>query len=91
MANEVQLRICEDIPQTKPVIKFKSKYLKWKYDADYKKAETGKSCKNCRNCIGFKYHDKTYYKCNLQGISHGAATDIRLSYVCNYHREVENV
>jgi len=87
MAQQIQLGISADIPQIKPAIKFRSKYQKWQHEANYRKAENNKCCKNCNNSVGFKYHNKNYYKCNIQGISHGAATDIRLSYVCDYYAE----
>lgn len=88
MAEQIQLGFSEDIPQIKPIIKFKSKYQKWKYEANYRKAENSKCCKTCRNCVGFVGYNKNFYKCNVQGLSHSAATDIRLSYVCDYYRHL---
>ena len=41
------------------------------------------SCKTCKHLSGFDYHNKRYYKCELIGISHSEATDIRLKNVCN--------
>lgn len=87
MAQQIQLGISADIPQVKPSIKLRSKYQKWKYEANYREAEGEQCCKNCWNSIGFTNGYKNFYKCNLQGISHSAATDIRLSYVCNYYEE----
>ena len=56
---------------------FRSKYLKWKFINQYKKAENNKCCKNCKHLIKSKY-----YKCELLGISNSTATDIRLSNTC---------
>jgi len=36
-----------------------------------------KTCKTCKNCVGFRYK-RTYYKCKLWIITGGEATDIRL-------------
>lgn len=75
----------EEPQEPKPILR--GKYQKWKYENNYRKAtEQYKSCKYCRNCVGISHHDKTYYKCNIQGFSRGAATDIRLSYVCDFFR-----
>ena len=87
MAQQIQLGISADIPQVKPPIKFKSKYQKWKYEANYREAEGEQRCKNCRYSVGFTNGYRNYYKCNLQGLSHSAATDIRLSYICDYYKE----
>ena len=38
-------------------------------------------CKDCSHLISGKYHDRTYHKCELYGLSHGESTDWRLSYV----------
>jgi len=87
MANEVQLRISKDLPQEKPVIKFKSKYQKWKYEANYRKATDKKCCKTCNHCLTFTNTVRYFHKCNLQGLSHSAATDITLNSVCDYYKE----
>jgi len=55
--------------------------------ARYRKAtpeekEAGYVCKNCRYLITVDYHDKRYFKCEWIGLSHSAATDIRLSGIC---------
>lgn len=89
---QIKLNIDKEIIPKKTEIKFKSKYQKWKYDANYRKSESNKCCKTCRYCVGFCNFSctKNYYKCNLQGISHSTATDIKLSCVCDYYREVTN-
>lgn len=38
----------------------------------------GKTCKECKYHKAFKYHYKTYHKCEKMGISSSEATDIRL-------------
>lgn len=60
-------------------IKFRSKYQKWKYENNYRKADKFSDirCGNCKNLIGTRF-----YKCKLLGLSCSAATDIRLSCVC---------
>ena len=37
-------------------------------------------CKDCSHLISGEWHDKRYHKCELYGLSHGEATDWRLSY-----------
>jgi hypothetical protein len=84
-----QLPLSADIPQVKPIIKHKSKYKKWQYEANYRKSETPilRSCQNCNNCVGFTNGHRNWYKCNLQGISHSQATDITLKSVCDYWQQ----
>ena len=41
----------------------------------------GKTCKTCAHCIKCRYHNKTYYKCELWYVSNSEATDIRLKNV----------
>lgn len=38
----------------------------------------GFKCGNCKHCINFEYHNKSYYKCEKWIISNSEATDIRL-------------
>lgn len=91
MAQQIQLGISADIPQTKPAIKFRSKYQQWKYEANYRKSEEKQCCKNCKYGVCFSNgYNRYFYKCNLQGVSHSAATDIRISYICNYYKEGNN-
>ena len=70
----------------------KAKHLgirqQWKLDNNYRKGDTA-TCKDCLHLRKYEYHDKTYYKCVLLGESHSTATDIRVSYVCNEHKESE--
>ena len=48
-------------------------------------------CKTCKHCVGYDYHGRTYYKCELWFKSHSEATDIRLkNRACNkYESEGE--
>ena len=51
----------------------------------------GKTCKTCAHCIRYRYHNKTYYKCELWYVSNSEATDIRLKTVaCNKYEEANN-
>lgn len=38
----------------------------------------GKNCSTCKHLLKCEYHGRTYYKCELWAITHGAATDVRL-------------
>jgi hypothetical protein len=63
---------------------YKSKYQIWKKENNFRKAaRAGISCRTCGHLCKSEYYDKTYYKCELLGISHGPATDIRLSNLCD--------
>ena len=47
-------------------------------------------CKNCVSHVAIEYHDKTYHKCLLIGVSNSEATDIRISHVCDKWRPNED-
>lgn len=49
------------------------------------------TCKDCKHCLRERYHNRTYFKCELWFISNSAATDIRLkNKACNkYEKENE--
>jgi len=64
---------------------YKSQYQIFKKKNRYRLANDNLKCKNCLNCEGWSYHDKTYYKCKLMGFSSSEATDIRLKNVCDKH------
>lgn len=74
-----------DVDNQPIVMTFKSKYQKWKYDNHYSKADymSDIRCKNCIHRFINSMGTKTYYKCELLGISSSSATDIRLSNVCD--------
>jgi hypothetical protein len=56
--------------------------MKKKYN--YRKSDkNGQKCKNCKHLTGFIHNEIRYYKCRLIGKSSSAATDIRLSNVCD--------
>lgn len=66
-----------------------TKIAEWIRIARYRKAESG-SVQKCGNCIHITRfsQSKTWYKCDLWGISEGPATDIRVNHVCkNWERE----
>ena len=77
---QITLFDVDNIPIT---MQFKSKYQKWKFNNNYRKADfmSDIRCKNCRYLIT-KQCSKIYNKCELLGISGSSATDIRLSNVC---------
>lgn len=51
----------------------------------------GKTCKTCAHCEKYRYHRKTYYKCELWYVSNSEATDIRLKNVaCKKYKEKDN-
>ena len=67
-----------------------SKYQEWKKENNFRKAnETEISCRTCKNLCYYDYHNKRYYKCEYLGFSHGPATDIRLSNLCDLWKEEE--
>lgn len=40
-------------------------------------------CGTCKFCLKKEYHNKNYYKCELQGDSNSESSDIRLKNVCD--------
>lgn len=40
---------------------------------------TDAQCKTCKHLLTGEWHDKTYHKCELYGLSHSEATDWRVS------------
>jgi hypothetical protein len=93
MKNE-QLRLADYIPQLKPVIKFKSKYLQWKYDNNYREADSKDKC--CGNCefhfaVTYGYNAKIYHKCDVMGVSNCSATDIRVGHICDCYMKFEGI
>lgn len=65
------------------------KYQAWKLTHKYRKSESKDiRCKNCEHLCSGEYHNKNYHKCELMGISHSEATDIRVGYVCNLFKAV---
>jgi len=62
-----------------------SKYQLFRLQQNYRKAENvGENCKSCKHLKVNHYHGRrNFYKCKLLSESASAATDIRLSYVCN--------
>lgn len=59
----------------------KSQYQEFKVMNGYSIHSQNK-CRDCKHLYIMNYHDKKYFKCQLMGISHSEATDIRLSYGC---------
>lgn len=53
--------------------------------------KTGQYCKGCTHLISFKYHDRTYHKCELYGLSHSESSDWRRSWMaCGMHDQPVN-
>ena len=59
-----------------------SKYQRFKQINHYRKSDSPQ-CKTCKYHACYEYHNKYYHKCELLGISHSEATDIRVSFVCD--------
>jgi len=59
-------------------------YKSFRERNNYRKStDANVRCKKCECLVPNYYHAKNYYKCALQGTSSSAASDVRLSYVCN--------
>ena len=73
-------------------VTFRSNYQKWKYENKYCKADQYSDirCGNCKYMFGVRLLKRIVYKCELLGISHSQATDIRLSNTCrNFEPEIK--
>ena len=72
-----------EVKEKQPV----TKISEWIRIAHYRPAENKvERCKNCIHCFRFK-QSKAWHKCELFGMSHSGATDIKLNFVCdNYLR-----
>ena len=66
-----------------------SKYQRIRDEYNYRPGipELKRSCRYCAKKVKFKYHNKTYYKCTIIGISRSEATDIRLGDMCDKWEE----
>ncbi len=63
---------------------YESQYQKFKRKNNYRKSN--KDCNHCGVCINSiagEYHNRRYWKCELLGMSHSVATDIRKYNVCD--------
>ena len=40
----------------------------------------GKKCSECQHFLRLRYHDYTYRKCEVRGITHGKGTDHKASF-----------
>jgi len=81
-----------EIPEiTKATRANESKYQKYRRVYDYRKSlDADRKCKFCKRSIRTHFHDKTYRKCELLGISNSEATDINANYVCNNFKKDGN-
>lgn len=58
-------------------------YQKWRAQNSYRVSDSNYyRCKTCRYILKIQNNGKTYYKCELQGMSSSEASDIRISYIC---------
>lgn len=78
----------EQIPDLPPILERipHGKYIDWKLDNKYRKAEypgLGICCKTCVNKLSVHGGSKSYYKCSIMGVSASTASDIRLRNVCD--------
>ena len=66
------------------VKKYGSKYLEFKGVNNYRKSDNKEvRCKTCEYYMTGDYHTKTLHKCELLGVSHSEATDLRVNNVCD--------
>ena len=72
-----------DVDEQPIIIKFRSKYQKWKFENGYTKADECSDirCENCKYLFK-RIYSRTHYKCQLLGFSSSPATDVRLSCTC---------
>ena len=87
----MQLALIDNIPIIPPKVTVRGKFKKWRYENNYRKGTKEKCCKNCTYCAGYTYGKRSFYKCNLQGISHCTSSDIAISYVCNNWKKEEGL
>lgn len=69
--NEINL---EDLPKKEGARKYKT--MQQMYGE-----LPNRKCGDCKHCLKIRYHNKTYYKCELWYMSNSEATDIRLKNV----------
>jgi hypothetical protein len=55
---------------------------------NYRLSNDDRKCKYCIYKIKNSFHNKIYYKCEIIGITHGIATDIRLKDVCDNYKSI---
>jgi len=77
------LNLFGDMQEIDPSNEPKSKYQRFKSMNHYRESDGLERCTYCDNCIKMEYHNKNYYKCELMGVSHSEASDIRLKMVCD--------
>lgn len=78
------LNLFGEMQEVDPVSEPKSKYQRFKSMYHYREGVKGyERCLICNHCLKMEYHNKNYYKCELMGVSHSEASDIRLKMVCD--------
>ena len=65
-----------------------SGYQFFKRRFHYRKSDGIKKCGNCQHHVSGKYTTKMLHKCEILGLSHSEATDIRLRNVCDKHEAI---
>jgi hypothetical protein len=61
----------------------------WIRVANYRPSENKvERCKNCIHHQHWQYHTKYLHKCDLLGMSHSAATDIKVNFTCNNYERM---
>ena len=83
------LNLFGDMQEMEPPNEPKSKYQRFKSMNHYQVSDNVESCKSCAHCLKMEYHNKNYYKCELMGVSHSEASDIRLKMVCDKWSKAE--
>ena len=82
-----------ELQDEKYIKEFNGYFQNWKNKNNYKKSDDNRKCKDCKYCAKNMYHNKSYYKCELMGISHSEASD-RANHVCNKYAclsEIEKI
>jgi hypothetical protein len=69
----------------KPNTAHESGYQFFKRQQHYRKPDGIKKCKNCQHRVSGRYNTKMLHKCELMGLSHSEASDIRVNNVCDKH------
>lgn len=74
----------EEIPNDPEIKKHQSPIQKYRASVHYRDAENSReACKYCSFLLYKRAYSKGFYKCSLQKISSGPATDVKLKKVCD--------
>ena len=74
--------------KTRIIKSIRGPYKQFRFANNYRRSESKEV--RCCNCFSFwraDYHGKTYFKCEIQGISHSNSSDIRKRNICDRFHE----